>query len=193
MSRRIVVVPLLALLVAACAPSDSSDTTEAPDTTERPVPTSGPSPPPLEMTSPAFDEGDPIPVKFTCDGEDLNPELAIVGLPPETVSLTIIVDDPDAPVGVWDHWVEYDINAGPGEFTIDENAGAIGVQGLNSWNLPGYGGPCPPPDQDHRYFFTIHVLNDKLLLPAGIDSGGVRQAMEGKIITEVTLMGTYAR
>jgi len=147
----------------------------------------------LEMTSRSFEDGQSIPARFTCDGPNVNPPLDIVGLPEGTVTLTIIMDDPDAPVGTWDHWVEYDIEAGSGEFTIPAAAGQIGIEGLNSWNLPGYGGPCPPEGEEHRYFFTVYALNDHLDLPPEIDSAGVRTVMEGKVIAEVVLMGRYAR
>ena len=104
------------------------------------------------------------------------------------------MDDPDAPVGTWDHWVEYDIDAAGGDYSIPAAAiGQIGTPGLNSWNLPGYGGPCPPEGQEHRYFFSVYALSGRLDLPPEIDSAGVRTAMEGKIIAEVVLMGRYAR
>ena len=192
MSRHIVLVVALGLLLTACS-SDSGAATST-TTTEAPAPTTTLEPiVPLAMTSPSFNEGQAIPATFTCEGSNFNPQLEIVGLPDETVAFTIIVDDPDAPVGVWDHWVEYDIDAGGGDFTIPQASGQIGTEGLNSWNLPGYGGPCPPEGEEHRYFFTVYVLNDNLGLPPEIDSAGVRTAMEGKIIAEVVLMGTFAR
>ena len=181
----------LGLLVSACSPEEVVETT----TTTEPTTTTTRAPsPPLVMTSPSFSEGQSIPATFTCEGPDFNPELNITGLPGSTVALTIIVDDPDAPVGVWDHWVAYDIDAaGGGDYTISQASGQIGTEGLNSWNLPGYGGPCPPPGEEHRYFFTVYALNGRLDLPPEIDSAGVRTAMDGKIITEVVLMGRYAR
>jgi len=192
MNRRIVIVVALGLLVTACSPGETAEPSTT--TTEVPAPTTTlEAIVPLAMTSPSFNEGQVIPATFTCEGPNFNPQLDIVGLPDETVTLTIIVDDPDAPVGIWDHWVEYDIDAGGGGFTIPQAAGQIGIEGLNSWNLPGYGGPCPPEGEEHRYFFTVYVLNGDLGLPPEIDSAGVRTAMEGKIITQVVLMGTFAR
>lgn len=132
-------------------------------------------------------------MKFTCDGEDVNPQLDLVGLPTETVALALIVDDPDAPVGVWDHWVEYDIGAADGDFTIEEGTGPIGIQGVNSWNLPGYGGPCPPDGETHTYTFAVFILKDGLDLPPAVDSATVRAAMEGKVIATVEIEGTYGR
>ena len=191
MTRRIAVAVAFGLLVAACSPEEAveSTTTTEPTTTTTQEPLS-----PLAMTSPSFNEGQSIPATFTCEGPDFSPELNITGLPVTTVSLTVIVDDPDAPVGVWDHWVEYDIDAaGGGDYTFPQASSQIGTEGLNSWNLPGYGGPCPPPGEEHRYFFTVYALNDHLDLPPEIDSAGVKTAMVGKIIAEVVLMGTYAR
>jgi Raf kinase inhibitor-like YbhB/YbcL family protein len=187
----------LALVLAACAPAETAATTTtvttAPTTTERPLPTTGPPQPPMELTSPAFNEGAPIPTKFSCDGQDISPELEITSLPIGTVTLALIVDDPDAPVETWDHWVEYDIKIESGNQIWPEDAGRLGVQGVNSWNLPGYGGPCPPQGQDHRYFFTVFALDAELLIPDGVDSDALRLAMEGRILGEAQLMGTYGR
>ena len=194
MTRRLILVLGAALLIAACSGED--DTAEVVTTTTQPPPatTTTLEPlPPLALTSPSFEEGQEIATRFTCDGQDVNPPLEIVGLPDETVTLVLIMDDPDAPVGTWDHWVEYDIDASRGSYTMEVDAGQVGIQGVNSWNLQGYGGPCPPPGENHRYFFKIFVLNDRLGLPPGIDSEGVTTAMEGKVIAEVQLMGTYGR
>lgn len=192
MHKRLLIIAASGMLLAACS---SNETAEDPTTTTAaPAPTTTTeSLPPLSMTSPSFDEGQSIPARFTCEGPDHNPPLDIVGLPDGTVALTMIMDDPDAPVGTWDHWVEYDIDAGSGDYSFPAATGQLGTEGLNSWNLPGYGGPCPPEGQEHRYFFTVYVLSENLDLPAEIDSDGVRTAMEGKILAEVVLMGRYAR
>lgn len=192
MNRRLLVATILGLLLAACSPDSAVETSTTTTTTPEPTTTVEPLPP-LEMTSPSFEEGQPIPAQFSCDGPNVNPRLDIVGLPNGTVTLTMIMDDPDAPVGIWDHWVEYDIEATRGDYSIPEAAGLIGIEGLNSWNLPGYGGPCPPEGEEHRYSFTVYVLDEHLDLPPEIDSAGVRTAMQGKIITEVILVGTFAR
>jgi Raf kinase inhibitor-like YbhB/YbcL family protein len=194
MSRRIIVLVALVFAVAACSGGeDAVETTVAPTTTERPLPTTMPPQPPMELTSPAFSEGDPVPVKYTCDGQNISPELQITSLPIATVTLALIVDDPDAPVGTWDHWVEYDIEPDDQDQTWPEDAGRLGVQGLNSWNLPGYGGPCPPEGENHRYFFKIFALDSELLIPEGVDSDALRTAMEGHILGEAELMATYQR
>ena len=192
MRRSLVGVLLLGLVLAACS---AEETVESTTTTEPPAATTTTATPlpPLEMTSRSFEEGQTIPARFTCEGPDVNPPLEIVGLPVGTVSLVMILNDPDAPVGVWDHWVEYDIDAGPGDYSIPAASSQIGIEGLNSWNLPGYGGPCPPEGQEHRYFFTVYALNARLDLPAELDSDGVRTVMEGKVVAEVQLMGRFAR
>ncbi len=194
MSRRIAVFVVLALAATACSSSeDVVETTVAPTTTERPLPTTMPPQSPMELTSPAFGAGDAVPVKFTCDGQNISPELRVTSLPIGTVTLAFIVDDPDAPVGTWDHWVEYEIESGTDDQIWPEDAGRLGVQGLNSWSLPGYGGPCPPEGENHRYFFTVFALDAELLIPEGIDSDDLRTAMEGHTLGEAELMATYER
>jgi len=147
----------------------------------------------MEVTSPAFGEGDLIPVRFSCDGQNISPELEIVSPAIGTITLALIVDDPDAPVGIWNHWVEYDIVVESGDQLWPEDAGRLGVQGVNSWNLSGYGGPCPPQGENHRYFFTVFALDAELLIPEGVDSDALRMAMEGHILGQAQLMGTYSR
>lgn len=156
--------------------------------------TSTTTPAPFGVTSPRFGSGEVIPTEFTCDGADVNPPLEIVGIPAGTASLVILVDDPDAPVGTWDHWVEFDIVSGPGSFDVPRESDPLGTQGSNSWNLEGYGGPCPPAgDSAHTYHFRIFALDGLLDLPPGVDGEAVRTAMEGRVIDSVELTGTYAR
>lgn len=147
----------------------------------------------MEITSTAFEDGTVIPVKYTCDGEDISPRIDVTFPPAGAANLVLIVDDPDAPVGTWDHWVEFDIPIPGDEITWAEGVAIIGTPGNNSWNVTGYGGPCPPEGQDHRYFFTVYALDADLLLPEGVQSDDVREAMEGHILGEAQLMGTYAR
>ena len=137
--------------------------------------------------------GDPIPAKFSCDGQDISPELQVISLPVGTVTLALIVDDPDAPVGTWDHWVEFDIEIESENQLWPEDVVRLGVRGVNSWNLLGYGGPCPPQGENHRYFFTVFALDTELLIPEGVDSDALRLAMEGHTLGEAQLMGTYGR
>lgn len=147
----------------------------------------------MQISSPAFAQGEVIPSRFTCEGDDTSPELRITGIPQEAKSLVLIVDDPDAPAGTWDHWVEYDIPVTGPDLIVQENAGAIGAPGLNSWNETGYGGPCPPPGAPHRYFFRIYALDGPLSISEEADSEAVRVAMEGRILAEAELMGTFGR
>lgn len=197
--RRTVVL-VAALLVAACSPSDGDSGSATPESSE-PTTTSTvvestttTTPPEFGVVSPRFSDGETVPTEFTCDGPDVNPPLDIVGIPEGTQSLVVIVDDPDAPVGVWDHWVEFDIRTGPGEFEIPQDTAALGVEGVNSWNLEGYMGPCPPPgDNAHIYRFTVYAVDGFLGLPPGVDSEAVRTEMEGGIIQSVQITGTYGR
>lgn len=141
----------------------------------------------MELTSPAFDHETEIPFRYTCDGDDLSPELRIAGIPDDAVAMALIMDDPDAPVGTWDHWVAYDF-APTG--TIPENVGDLGTAGLNSWKQAGYGGPCPP-SGTHRYFFRILALDGPLGLGEGADKAAVLAASEGHVLAEAILMGTF--
>lgn len=142
----------------------------------------------MEVTSPAFEADGPIPERFTCDGADESPELSITGLPEGTGSMVLIMEDPDAPVGTWDHWVAYDIEP---VGTIPENVGSLGTDGLNSWKRFGYGGPCPP-GGTHRYFFRVLALDGELGLAEGATKDEVLNAVEGRVLAEATLMGTFS-
>ncbi|MGD2043872.1 MAG: YbhB/YbcL family Raf kinase inhibitor-like protein [Acidimicrobiia bacterium] len=196
--RRFLVL-VTALAVVACSPSDGdaeSATIESLETTTTTAPetTTSSTSRPFGVTSPEFSDGGAIPTEFTCDGADVSPPLEIVGIPEGTESLVILVDDPDAPVGTWDHWVEFDIVTGPGPFDVPRDTGPLGVQGSNSWNLEGYGGPCPPAgDEAHTYHFHVYAVGGLLDLPTGVDGATVRTAMEGRVIDSVELTGTYSR
>jgi Raf kinase inhibitor-like YbhB/YbcL family protein len=149
----------------------------------------------ITLMSPAFQQGQPIPVVHTCDGQDRSPALAWSGLPAGTRSLVLLCDDPDAPVGTWVHWVLYDM--APDQTGLAEGAGAGaaggGVQGRNSWKRTGYGGPCPPPGKPHRYFFVLYALDAKVNLPEGATQAQVEAAMKGHVIGRGELMGVYGR
>jgi Raf kinase inhibitor-like YbhB/YbcL family protein len=147
---------------------------------------------PLEMslTSPAFNDEEAIPVEYTCDGEDISPDLDWFGIPEGTASLALIMDDPDAPVGTWVHWVLYNIPAdAPG---LRRGVHGLGVDGVNSWGRTGYGGPCPP-GGTHRYFFKLYALDSMLDLDAGADKAAVLGVIEGHVLGQAELMGTYSR
>jgi hypothetical protein len=140
----------------------------------------------MELSSPAFENADLIPKKYTCNGEDVSPPLAIEDIPANTRSLTLIVDDPDAPSGTFVHWVVYDIAPTP---NIGEGS-VPGIQGMNSFKKTAYGGPCPP-SGTHRYFFKLYALDDKLGLGEGESKQEVVKAMEGHIIGSAELVGRY--
>lgn len=150
----------------------------------------------LKLTSPAFAQEQPIPQKFSCDGEDVSPALQWSGPPPNTQSLALIMDDPDAPVGTWVHWVLFNLPADSHtlpEAVAPEAELADGSRhGQNSWKRLGYGGPCPP-HGTHRYFFKLYALDVPLNLSSGADKGQLLQAMEGHILVQTELMGTYSR
>jgi Raf kinase inhibitor-like YbhB/YbcL family protein len=143
----------------------------------------------IAISTPAFDDEGPIPVRFTCDGADVSPPLLIDEVPPAAKTLVLIMEDPDAPVGVWDHWVVFNIDV---VSEIPEDVGSLGTSGSNSWNRLGYGGPCPP-DGTHRYFFAIYALDTSLDLVEGANKESVLEAMRGHLLAEDTLMGTYTR
>jgi hypothetical protein len=148
----------------------------------------------MKLTSPAFEHGGPIPSKFTCDGENISPELRIEDVPPAARSLALIMEDPDVPESVrpdrmWDHWVVWNIP--PETRSIPEGA-AIGVEGKNTGGNRGYGGPCPP-DREHRYFFRLFALDTTLDLHEGAGKKELEQAMQGHILEKAELMGTYKR
>jgi len=144
----------------------------------------------MTVRSPAFNHEEFIPSKYTCDGEDLSPPLAIDNIPAGAASLVLIVDDPDAPGGTWDHWIVFNI---PGKLTrIGEGDAPEGLEGTNSWGRGGYGGPCPP-SGTHRYLFKIYALDTTLDVPLGARKTEVLAAMEGHVLESATLMGRYQR
>ncbi|GFO57137.1 hypothetical protein GMSM_41440 [Geomonas sp. Red276] len=145
----------------------------------------------MNLTSPAFADGQPIPALYTCDGKDASPPLAIQGVPSGTKSLALVVDDPDAPVGTWVHWVVW--NIAPGTIEIPAgHAPAEARQGTNSWKKTNYGAPCPP-SGTHRYFFKLYALKDTLTLPSSAQKKDLEHAMQGKILAQCELMGTYSK
>jgi Raf kinase inhibitor-like YbhB/YbcL family protein len=143
----------------------------------------------LVVKSPAFENNQLIPVKYTCDGDDVNPPLTIDGVPEGTKSLLLIVDDPDAPSGIWNHWLVWNIP--PETRKIEENT-APGTEGMSTSRKHDYGGPCPPYGT-HRYFFKVYALDTKLGLTANSTKKDVKNAMEGHMLAEGELMGLYRR
>jgi len=150
-------------------------------------------PPPtkhMRITSPAFGHNQPIPPKYTCDGADIIPPLTFEEVTTGAKSLTLIMDDPDAPSGVWDHWIVFDLPADTKG--VDEGREPDGTHGKCSSNTLTYGGPCPP-DGQHRYFFKLYALDAVLGLKEGAKKKEVETAMQGHILEQAELIGLYSR
>jgi len=150
----------------------------------------------FQVRSPAFAEGQPIPELHSCEGRDISPPLVWTEPPAGTRSLALICDDPDAPGGVWVHWVLYNLPSTTRELpqnVAPEPVLALGErQGRNSWGRIGYGGPCPP-SGTHRYFFRLFALDVMLETPAGCSRVEIEAAMRGHVIGHAQLMGTYKK
>ena len=143
----------------------------------------------LLVKSPAFENNQLIPAKYTCDGDDVNPPLMVEGIPEGTKTLALIVDDPDCPTGTWDHWIVWNIPATTSR--IEENA-VPGNEGMNDFRKRSYGGPCPPYGT-HRYFFKVYALDTQLDLKSGSTKKDLEKAMEGHILAKGELVGLYRR
>jgi Raf kinase inhibitor-like YbhB/YbcL family protein len=151
----------------------------------------------IQISSSAFAEGQPIPSKYTCDGENLSPPLDWSTIPPGAASLVLIADDPDSPGGTWVHWVVYNIastlNSLPEGLVIYSGSQGTGLAGNNDFRKVGYGGPCPPRGKPHRYFFKLYALDIQLNLKPGAVKADVEKAMQGHILAQGQLMGKYTR
>jgi len=150
----------------------------------------------LRVESAAFSQGKPIPAQYTADGRDVSPALSWSGAPPGARSLALVCEDPDAPRGTWVHWVLYDIPPSvtslPEAVPPRESVPGVGTHGKNDFGKPGYGGPAPP-SGTHRYFFRLYALDRSLSLAAGATARELRRAMEGHVLAQGELMGTYSR
>lgn len=168
---------LLAVGLAACRPAASVDEKEAD----------------MYLRSSAFADGEPIPGKYTCDGEDVSPPLEWGAVPEGTRAFVLIADDPDAPMGTWLHWLLYDL-PGDARSLPEGNPASLGTAGRNDFRRTAYGGPCPPAGKPHRYFFTLYAVDvPSLGLPAGASRREVEKAMRGHILAQAQWMGTYQR
>jgi len=174
------------ILLAACAGQPNQAVAPA-----------GPTPFPLTVTSPAFVQGEAIPGKYTCQGDDSSPAVQWSAPPSGTKSLALIVEDPDAPMGTWIHWIVYNIPPDAGglaEGASKANATQFGLptdalQGRTSFGRSDYGGPCPP-SGSHRYFFRLYALDITLNQP-GLDKAALLNAMKAHVLSAGELMGTY--
>ena len=143
----------------------------------------------LSVQSSAFEPNKLIPRKYSCDGQDINPPLTIEGIPKEAKTLVLIIDDPDAPSGTFDHWVVWNIP--PSTSKISEDA-VPGIEGMNGARQMGYMGPCPP-SGTHRYFFKVYALDTELSLGVGSRKKDVEKAIQGHILSKGELIGLYSR
>jgi Raf kinase inhibitor-like YbhB/YbcL family protein len=146
---------------------------------------------PMHVSSSAFSEGQPIPKKYSCDGQNVSPPLKWDGVPENTKSVAIIVDDPDAPSGTFTHWILYDLPAKTSE--LKEGSSGGGKEGVNGFKKTGYGGPCPPPNGAHRYVFRIYALDIESLGKAGLSKQDITAAMKRHVLAEGQLIGKYKR
>ena len=156
----------------------------------------------IQITSTAFSEGQPIPQIYTCQGKNISPQLQWTGVPPNTKSFALICDDPDAPDPdapkmTWVHWVLYDlpstISKLPEDVAKTPTLPDGSKQGITDFKRIGYGGPCPPPRDAHRYFFKLYALDKMLDLKPGLTKNDLLKAMESHVLAQGQLMGTYQR
>lgn len=145
----------------------------------------------MKITSIVFENNQPIPAKYTCQGENINPPLSFSEVPPATQSLTLIVDDPDAPGTTWVHWVLFNIP--PNTQAISENSiPSAALQGLTDFGTSTYGGPCPP-SGTHRYFFKLYALDISLNLTEKAKKEDIEKAMKDHILAKTELIGLYKK
>lgn len=149
------------------------------------------------ISSPSFSNGGNIDKKFTCDADDVSPQLAWKQAPTGTKSFALLADDPDAPVGNWNHWAMWNI---PASLTsLPEGIPKMGrlkdgsEQGTNDFHKSGYNGPCPPPGKPHRYYFKLYALDTLLTIKAGATKKDLEAAMKGHILGQTEWMGRYGR
>lgn len=144
----------------------------------------------ITVSSPAFSDGAPIPPEYTCEGADVSPPLAWTGVPPGAAALALVVDDPDAPMGTFTHWVVLDLPAGTDG--MDEDAAPAGAQARNSAGRASWFGPCPP-GGTHHYRFTVHALSEPTRLPDGAPLETALRAIDERSVAEGRLVGTFSR
>jgi Raf kinase inhibitor-like YbhB/YbcL family protein len=150
----------------------------------------------LELSSSAFNSGEPIPTRYTCDGEDVSPPLGWRGVPEGAESLVLIVDDPDVPRGVFSHWVLFDVpvaQSGLEEGFSGAKSPKVGTQGRNDFGNTGYGGPCPPTGAEHRYYFRLYALDQEIGIISGATRAQVMDRIQDHIVAQTEMIGTYAR
>ena len=195
MQKSLVSSILILIILAGCtmeplpAPSPVSTQSQATG-----VPVAAPASS-MTLSSPAFANGQPIPQKFTCQGENISPSLSWSGVPSGARSLALITEDPDASASPFIHWVIYNIppilSGLPEKVQPGAQVAGIGVQGPTSFGAPGYGGPCPPSGSPHHYYFKLYALDLDPNLPAGLSAAELQQQMAGHILAQAEWMGTF--
>lgn len=194
MKLRLLMLLLVAVAVLGGCGSDSSDPDEATATTEPAESADTTSPEEdqgMVLTSAAFGEGEAIPARYSCDGDDVSPQLLWSGVPDNAAELALIMDDPDAPEPPFIHWVAYELTPSMRELVEGQEADGF-EYGTNSTGSTGYLGPCPPPgDGEHRYVFTLYALDEEVSVGSGATAEEVRAAMEGHVLEETTLTGVF--
>ena len=159
--------------------------------------TNGESAMSFSISTPSFSNGGEIPKKFTCDGVDVSPQLSWTEPPAGTKSLALLVDDPDAPVGNWNHWIMWNLPAAtrglPDGVKKETPLPDGSEQGKNDFHKAGYNGPCPPPGKPHRYYFKIFALDTKIDLKPAASKRELESAMKGHVLAQAELMGRYGR
>jgi Raf kinase inhibitor-like YbhB/YbcL family protein len=144
----------------------------------------------MNISSPAFGDGTSIPSKYTCDGANTSPPLAFSGVPAKAQSLVLIVDDPDAPGGTFDHWIAWNIP--PNTTSVGEGQSPQGSSGRNGFGKTGYGGPCPP-SGEHRYQFKLYALDTTLTVAPSATKANIENLMRGHTVAEAQMVGKYKR
>lgn len=151
----------------------------------------------LPLSSAAFKDGESIPARYTCEGQDISPPLAWEEPPQSTGAFALIFDDPDASAGLFTHWVLFNLKATVRELgegiPAPERIKNGAIEGKSDFNMIGYGGPCPPPGKVHHYRFTLYALDRPLDLPRGASRQQLLDAMKGHILAQGQLTGTYQR
>ncbi|SPE42919.1 conserved hypothetical protein [Candidatus Sulfopaludibacter sp. SbA3] len=148
----------------------------------------------FQIFSHSFAEGGWIPDLHSCQGADLSPSMEWAGEPGDVRSFVLVVEDPDAPSGMFCHWLVYDIPRGVHNLAQGIKPGAVGVSGTNDFGRPGYGGPCPPKGPAHRYYFRLYALDVETLgLRPRVGRGELLHAMSGHILAETQCVGRFQR
>jgi Raf kinase inhibitor-like YbhB/YbcL family protein len=155
----------------------------------------------FELTSAAFAPSGDIPKKYTCDGKDFSPPLTWKDCPAGTAAIAVIMEDPDAPVGLWIHWVIYDIPAANGGLAegrprrglLDDGSKQGVSWGVTKFERTGWGGPCPPPGKPHRYVFRAYALSSVTTLAAGATKDQLLEEIRGRTLARAELVGLYGR